>query len=476
LSAGERQNLLWKLKDNFYKLKTRFGNYTYCVQQSIASKGISVETLRDYLLHHTRDVRAVLPSIITADFVEAKTFTSIFLILERKECSSFWNYGIYENLIEHFELDREQKDLKYTEEFKTYVKEHRISELVNLAPVLSKFTDDKMEIIIVLDIDSMGMSEQLVVLQDKVATIMKVPPSEILIYKIGKGSVVVTFLIPQAYLEKLVVAPLRAGTVTSLKKEHILSIMFGGHKLCLDRWNIIKEGSIKHGEVILEYDKNIIREVELDGVPYLALEYSAQMDNLSTQREFMKYLENSLNYDHKNMAEIKGLYYLEDRYPTLIAEKCEPLKKAVMRTKMQEVNQVSFVLGIASYFRSIESCGQSVSIKIDPSTLFACDDGNGQLMAKVYPLFQHSSILPSIDLTWLNKVTKYLHFGNDSDKPLPEEHLMKKMLDERWLSDDDRFRPASFKALCNDLQTLLGKYKKGQCKHAVLLDANTKLR
>jgi hypothetical protein len=419
---------------------------------------------------------------MTSAFEEAKTFRSLFLLLEREEWSSFWNYGIYENLIEHFELDREQKALRYTEEFKDYVERHRISELVDLAPVLSKFTDDKMEIIIVLDIDSMGMSKKLVVLQNKVGTVMNVPPAKILIYKIGKGCVVVTFLIPQAYLEDLVVAPLRAGTVTSLKKEHILSMKFGGHKLCLDRWNIIKEDSIKYGEVILEDDRSIIQEVEIDGVPCMALEYSARMDNSSSQRGFMKYLENSLNYDHNNMAEMKGLYYPQDKYPTLIAEKCEPLKRVVKRTKMKEVDQVSFLFDIASYIRSIESCDQSVSIKIDPSTVFACDDGNDQLVAKVYPLFQHSfivhqeSVTPSMDLTWMNEVTKYLHFGTDSSKPLPDEHLMKKMLDQRWLSDDDRFRPASFKVLCDDLQTLLGKYMFRSNASMHLLDANTKWR
>jgi hypothetical protein len=464
LTDDERLNLKWKLECNLEKLKKCFGDYTLCVHKSIEKKGITVKDLRDYLLHHTRDARAILPSTMTTDFVEARTFTAIFLILERAECSSFWNYEIYENLIEYFELDKDRKALRYKEEFEAYIKKHRISELVDLAPVLSELTDNKMKMTIVLDVGLMDMSEKLVVLHKKVGTIMNVPPAKIFIYRIEKGCVVVTFLIPLAYLEDLVLAPLHAGTIISLKIEHINYMKFGEHELCLDRWNIINEENIKHGEVILKGDNNILREVELDGVPYVALEYLAQMDNLASGMGFMKYLENSLNYDHKNMAIMKGLYYPRDNYPTLIAEKCEPLKKVVMRTEVKEVDQVSFLLDIASYIRSIENCDQSIHIKIDPSTVFACGDGNDQLVAKVYPLFQYSFIVhqengtPSIDLTWMSEITKYLHFGNDSSKSLPDKHLMKKMLDQRWLSDDDRLRPANFKVLCDDLQTLLGKY------------------
>jgi hypothetical protein len=464
LTDDQRLNLKWKLECNLEKLKVCFGDYTLCVHQSIEEKGISVKVLRDYLLHHTRDVRAILPSTMTTDFVEAKTFTAIFLILEKAECSSFWNYEIYENLIEYFGLDKDQKALKYKEKFKAYVEEHRISELVELAPVFSELTDNKMKMVIVLDVGLMEMSKRLVVLHKKVATIMNVPPAKIFIYKIGKGSVVVTFLIPQAYLEDLVLAPLYAGTIISLKSEHINNMKFGEHELCLDRWNIIKEENVKHGEVILRGDNNILREVEIDGVPYIALEYLARMDNLASRMGFMKYLENSLNYDHKNMAEMKGLCYPRDNYPTLIAEKCEPLKMVVMRTEVKEVDQVSFLLDIASYIRSVENCDQSIHIKIDPSTVFACGDGNDQLVAKVYPLFQYSFIVhqenstPSIDLTWMDEITRYLHFGNDSSKSLPGEHLIKKMLVQRWLSEDDRLRPANFKVLCDDLQTLLGKY------------------
>jgi hypothetical protein len=183
---------------------------------------------------------------------------------------------------------------------------------------------------------------------------------------------------------------------------------------------------------------------------------------------FMKYLETSLSSYHRSMATIKGMYYPQDesRFPVLIAEKCKSLKKVVMSTKMEQVDQVSFLLDIANYISTIENCDQSIHIKIDPSTLFACDDGNGQLVAKVYPLFEHSYIIqqekrarlsiPVEDLIWMNEVTKHLQFGYDSSEPLPEDHLMKKMFDQKWLSNDDRIRPANLKILSDDLQNLLG--------------------
>lgn len=296
-----------------------------------------------------------------------------------------------------------------------------------------------------------------------------IPPGKMLLSYTGQGSLVIAFQIPLAYIYSLVFTPLHANMVTSLKDENICFLKFEEHVMWLERWNVFQDKDVKFGKTIFRGKCNRIRKGKLKGVPCMTLEYSNKANDLSSEVGFVKYLENCLNYCHKNLATVKGVYYPKRKsmlYPVLIAEKCKSLKKMVAKIQVKEVDQVSFLLDIASYISNFESGDESVSIKIDPSTVFTSEQ-SGHLVPKMYPLYSHSFIvreslnkplsLSVEDLMWMESITKYLHFGQVSSKQLPEHHLMKKMFEQKWLSDDDRFRPANFKVLCDDLQQLLGK-------------------
>jgi hypothetical protein len=62
-----------------------------------------------------------------------------------------------------------------------------------------------------------------------------IPPNEILLDYTERGSLVIAFQIPIAYFQSLVLAPLRASAVTSLKNENIYFMKFAEHEVCLDR-------------------------------------------------------------------------------------------------------------------------------------------------------------------------------------------------------------------------------------------------
>jgi hypothetical protein len=200
-----RDDLQWQLEINLEDILKYFGEYTFCVQETIEAKGIIVERLCDCLLSYTCHVGdpkvAIIPSAMTTEFKNAKSTSEIFRIL-KKDCSSFFNYRIFECLLDCFKVARDQEALKYPEKFEEYVKKHSISELIELAPVLSKYMDDKLKLILVLDLDPSSKLKELIDIHKAVTKILRLPPSVLLIYGIEECCVEVAFLISKAIAEK----------------------------------------------------------------------------------------------------------------------------------------------------------------------------------------------------------------------------------------------------------------------------------
>ena len=76
-----------------------------------------------HLLGFTSDNHsiALLSGAKRATLKEANSISKIFRFL-KKEFTSFLNYDIFECLVEHFQLDRDQENMKYPEKLKAYVK------------------------------------------------------------------------------------------------------------------------------------------------------------------------------------------------------------------------------------------------------------------------------------------------------------------------------------------------------------------
>ena len=72
---------------------------------------------------------------------------------------------------------------------------------------------------------------------------------------------------------------------------------------------------------------------------------------------------------------------------------------------------------------------------------------------------QENASIPLVELQWMRDVVKFIHFkGSITEKvDLPENHVLKEMFDQKWLSVNDQFRPLSYKILCDEIENLLGK-------------------
>ena len=284
----------------------------------------------------------------------------------------------------------------------------------------------------------------------------------------------VSMQIPDEYISKLTLAPLYAYRCSALKTQGVQFLMFKKHKFYLSKWSIFEDVNFTFGHTIFNNEHGKIVSVNLHGDAYMAIECLRSSDATSLHdEEFVKYLQCILNHYHNQLPDVKGLFYAKKssqiQYPLLITEKYEPLKNVSAYAPIHLDDQISILLDVVKcivHFKSINE-SESISIKVEPSVLFF--HKKKRLVAKLFPLHGFnftfdiqgkSDTLPLQDLQWMMDITKYLHYsGECADKELPESHLLKKPLEQQWLSIEDRHRPSSFEKLREDLQDFQGIIK-----------------
>ena len=150
--------------------------------------------LSSFNLDH-RDQKLMLLSSKRTELERANNLNDIFIIL-KTECASFLNYHIFERLLKNFKINKKDiESLKYPEKLRDYVKKHKISEFVEIQPQLGRLTDDRKELVLVLDIESTCRLSQITDIGKAVAKIMGLKQSTLLIHNIKLSCVVVAFLL-----------------------------------------------------------------------------------------------------------------------------------------------------------------------------------------------------------------------------------------------------------------------------------------
>ena len=193
-------DLKQQLESNLEEILFCFAAYTDCVQVSLEKKRIEVKRLCAYLLglpsfmFHCNDRRLMLLATKKTELEEADSIGDIMVTL-KTECTSFLNYQIYQGLVKHFDLDNGQNDLKYPEKLRAYIEMHKISEFIEIQPILCELTEEKKELILILDIEPTCRLSGLVDLGKAVAKIMGLKQSALLIHNIKENCVIVTYLI-----------------------------------------------------------------------------------------------------------------------------------------------------------------------------------------------------------------------------------------------------------------------------------------
>ena len=299
------------------------------------------------------------------------------------------------------------------------------------------------------------------------------PPKQIQVTKLYQLNVI-TMQIPEDYISNLTFTPLYANKIALLKDKRVEFFMFKKHELILTKWNVFQNTDFIFGEAIFCNETGKIITVYFQTHKYFAIEVFRKIGSKSAEdEEFIEYIKCLLNYYHENLPDVKGLIYPQEhlklQYPLLLTEGYEPLCNIASHTPVEEKYQISFLLDIIKCITRFKQINTSISIKVDSRVLFFRKRGNN-FEPKLFPLygfnftFNQSHVkgqlksLPLEDLAWMMDVTKFLYFGANSEQVLPENHLLKKLLQQQWLSCEDHYRPTSFKQLSEDLQDLQGNF------------------
>lgn len=225
-----RGALKQQLERNYKKIRQQYASYILCMVRALEAKKITVENLRTYVLTFpafkcSNDNRhGMLMSGRKELNNPVKINDIIDLIIT--DYASFLDYDIFQGIIKDFKLDEGQEELQYPKHLKTYVENHKISELfIEINPALEKYSVAQ-KVVLKFDIDlSAHKIATILDLKNAVADILGLSSLALRLLSIAEGCVVATFLIPE-FVANFTFASDKRFTLKQVKDFQDLSLVW----------------------------------------------------------------------------------------------------------------------------------------------------------------------------------------------------------------------------------------------------------
>ena len=412
------------------------------------------------------------------DLVDCKQLLHKLLLQQ-----NYMNFDRLKHLISFYGTEEDKKNADhYTEHFKHYAKQ-RLFEcdpgLISSEPVREDrvvFVSDELpghdQVMFVLD---KGHTFRLIDAYDfkvSVCKILQMSPHKMILVKFRPGSITIVALIPRKYVHALTSIPLCHDKVLTLKTWDTLRIGLNEQQsISLDHLSLLDDVNFNKGTIIESASISVL-PVDVNGTKCMALEYTAcYSDEHSADTGYVDYMERFLSGKHCNLPALKGVYYHPEsdnsnrHYPVVVVESLKSLKDVRIENEVDQVSVLSDVVSSVASFGS-----DHVKCKVVPDAVFI-GDSSSNIQARFCPLYGYSFVsaqsqalvpyarVPLGELQWIDELVKFIHFKGDiPDKSeLPEKHVLKKIFEQRWLSEEARFRPKNLRVLSEELHRLLGK-------------------
>ena len=200
-------DLQFILEKNLRAIIKKFGLYVNRLRTILQDKGVSPSELRDHLFSlsvfsaNCTEHRLALISDKDQKLEKAKSITDIIVFL-KNECSSFLDYEIFQEIAKEYNIVEDREELRYGEHLKAYVNKHKVSEFIQVNPLLKSKQKSK-KLTLKLDVENTCRLAKITQLKKSVAKILEVNPSTLQIVDCNEGCIVVTFLIPDAVADIL---------------------------------------------------------------------------------------------------------------------------------------------------------------------------------------------------------------------------------------------------------------------------------
>ena len=272
------------------------------------------------------------------------------------------------------------------------------------------------------------------------------------------------------YSSTFLLAAFCGSRIHALKNHGVQFVKYKGHEIFLSKWNLYSKQEVTLGETLHEEGSNKVITVDVRGTACVAVQYTEVGSHFAEfDEDYVQHLESVLNHHHKNIPAVKGLCYLQNsfvQYPLFIMEHCLPLKLVPwLEFPFEETSQVSFLLNLAQCIVEFKATCKFITLRIYANAVYLCTREN-KLEAKLCPLYgytflfnqaENPKFLSVENLHWMSAITEYLQFGEDGEK-LPENHVLKKWLYQKWLSNEDYVRPRNYEVLYENLRDLYGNF------------------
>lgn len=156
LDCDTRADLSRQLDKELDNITTRYTCYVSCIRESLQEKGVSPKDLYSNLrtmraFNRTENKRTLL-SAHDEQLKKAVDLYDIFNILT-SEYASFLDYDIFRFILKKYKIYHGQEELKYPEHLNAYLAKHKISEFVDINPLLKKFSAST-ELVLKFDIEA----------------------------------------------------------------------------------------------------------------------------------------------------------------------------------------------------------------------------------------------------------------------------------------------------------------------------------
>lgn len=385
---------------------------------------------------------------------------------------SYVDFNLLMNLINECGTEEDLKAAqRYTESFEEYVKQRVF---VNEDPKTGALSEYD-EVMFVIDRDHKDFDVYEFRLH--LSEMLEIDYIKIIVRKVKRGCITIVLLMPTKCIYALSTAPLYWDRVLTLKDWNTRSISFPTRDpIYLDHFNLLNEVTFIDSAAILKLKTVQVLPVDVDGEEYMAIQYLN--DNFSAEVGYIEYIESFIYENFSNLPSVKGIYYPNlvegsKQYPMIIVERLTALRDVFNQDTLSEVDQVSILIDLAVSVESFLNKAKEYDILVCPDAVFIRGTSH-DVMARFCPLYSHSfavkhtdfcakkvhnmATVPLSDLEWMSDIVKFIHFeGRTTEQKLPEKHILKKIFDQKWLSNDKQFRPENFKVLLQEMQNLLGK-------------------
>lgn len=421
---------------------------------------------------------------------EIGTEKLLFKVLDQQ---SYANYDCIEAIISECGSPEDIENVKqYTESFKAYAKS-RIFEMD--LDMLGKEIPGHEIMMFVLDEDQNFRLKDAIKFKLRVCRMLGLKNHQIKLHQLKSGSVIVFIQIPSSHCHLFSTLPLFHDRLLFLQEWHVQRYELENEMVDIGNWNILTSLHLER-ENIMCIAKTDFFSANLNGTEEcLALEYTESFTDESTAKaEYVQYINCFFSGKFKNLPKVKGIFYSKSKhgmysYPTLIMEKIKPLINMVSeKQEILAVTQISFLHDICCTISSFKE-NSNYQISVTPDSVFIQENSifDSEISAYFCPLYGHSfhikeDVMPDEQsssyptplalksLQWMNDLIKFIHFKSKvtASSELPDDHILKKMFNQKWMSEEECFRPTNFKALAEELHHLLGKFKVGShCFHPV---------